>query len=179
MFHHKLFSDASFGGDTKSFTSCDFTHINTPLVTDSFCFSCPFSSSVTPNCSNQFATAPQTLSSFTERIIRNKSSVFEASALKCMVCLPFFFFQNSTTQSTNALEHWMTCIFESFYHLSGCRISFSFRSVRKKSSLPLLFISRTAERPVSLRESLRVILDFFLNSKYKFHHVLLLSNRCR
>ena len=54
----------------------------------------------------------------------------------------------------------MTCIFESFHHLTGCRISFSFRCVRK-SSIPLLFVSRTQKCPVSSRESLRVLLDFF------------------
>ena len=27
MFSCQLFPDASFGGDTKSFTSCDFTHV--------------------------------------------------------------------------------------------------------------------------------------------------------
>ena len=42
MFSHKLLPDTSFGRDTKSFTSCDFTLVNTPLVTDSFCFSCHF-----------------------------------------------------------------------------------------------------------------------------------------
>ena len=34
-----------FWRDTNSFTSCDFTHVNTSLATDSFCFSCPFSPS--------------------------------------------------------------------------------------------------------------------------------------
>ena len=38
MFSSKLLPDTSFGGDTKSVSSCDFTLVNTPLVTDSFCF---------------------------------------------------------------------------------------------------------------------------------------------
>ena len=58
MFSCKLLPNASFGGDAKSFTSCDFTHVNASLVTDSCGFSCPFSSSVKPNCSHQFETAP-------------------------------------------------------------------------------------------------------------------------
>ena len=37
-------------------------------------------------------------------------------------CLCYFLFQDPTTQSTDTLEHWMTCIFESFHHLSGCRV---------------------------------------------------------
>ena len=60
-------------------------------------------------------------------------------------------FQNSTAQSTNALEYWMTCIFYSFHHLSGCRVTFSFRCA-KKSFIPLLFVSRVEERPLFLRE---------------------------
>ena len=30
----------------------------------------------------------------------------------------------STTQSNDTLEDWMTCIFESSDHLSGCRVPF-------------------------------------------------------
>ena len=81
-------------------------------------------------------------------MIRNKSSVFEASALKCMVSLLFFFYQDSTTQSTDTLENWMTGIFQSFHHLSGFGVPFSFRCVKKKSSITLLFVSRTEKRPV-------------------------------
>ena len=80
-------------------------------------------------------------------MIRTESSVFEASALKCMVSLLFFFYQDSTTQCTDTLEYWMTGIFESFHHLSCFRIPFSFKFV-KKSSMPLLFVSRTEKRPV-------------------------------
>ena len=89
-------------------------------------------------------------------MIRNKSCVFEASAWKCIVSLPFFL-KNSRTQSTNTLEY---CIFESLDHLSGCRIPSSFRCARK-SHIPLLFVSKTEDRPMSLRESLRVFLNFF------------------
>ena len=41
-------------------------------------------------------------------MIRNKSSVFEASELKCLVSPGILLFQNSTTQSTDTLEHCMT-----------------------------------------------------------------------
>ena len=74
-------------------------------------------------------------------MIRNKSSVFEASALKS---LPFFLFQNSTTRSTDTLEYWMTFVFESFHHQIGCGILFSFKCVRK-SSIPLRFVSQAQE----------------------------------
>ena len=43
MFSRKQFPDTNLGEDTKSFTSCDFTLVNTLTVTDSFCFSCLFS----------------------------------------------------------------------------------------------------------------------------------------
>ena len=92
MFSRELFPDAGLGEETKRFTSGEFTLFSIPLFTDSplsRVLSCPFSSSVKPNCSHQFETAPQILSWFTERMIRNKSSVFEASALKCMVSFPF------------------------------------------------------------------------------------------
>ena len=67
---------------------------------------------------------------------------------------------------------------ESMYHLWSCWIPLSFRKVLC-FSIPLLFISRTEERPVSLREFLRVFPDFFLNSKNKFHRFLFLSNQYR
>ena len=57
-------------------------------------------------------------------------------------------FQDSTTQSTDTL--W---IVPPFYWLQ--RVPFSF-----KCSIPPLFVTKTEERPVSLRESLRVFLDF-------------------
>ena len=74
-------------------------------------------------------------------MIRSKSSVFEASALKCMVSLPLCFFRIPTTQSTDTLEYWMSCVFESSHHLSGCGVTFSLKCARK-SSIPLLFLSR-------------------------------------
>ena len=153
MFSRTLFPDTSLGEDTTSFTCCDFTLVNTPLVTDSFCFSCPFSSSVRPNCSHQFETAPYIVSWFTEWMIRNKSSVFEASSLKCMVSLFFLFVQGSTTQSSDTLEYWMTSIFESLHHSGDCRILFSFRCFTD-SSTPLLFVSRTEDRPEPYRGNL-------------------------
>ena len=142
LFSRKLFPDTCLGENTKSFTSSDLIPVDTPLVTDSFCFSCSFSSSVKP-----------------EWMIRNKSPVSEASALKCMVSLLFFFFRIPTTQSTDTLEYWMTSIFESLHRLGGCRVPFSFMFVQK-SSIPLLFVSSTEERPVFLRESFRVFLNF-------------------
>ena len=91
---------------------------------------------------------------------------------KCMVSLPFFFFRISRLKSTDTSEYWMTCVFESFTRLIGCGIPFSFKFVRK-SSIPLLFLSRTQKRPVSLQESFRVILDFLsilnTNSIISFH----------
>ena len=77
----------------------------------------------------------------------------EASALKCTASLPFFLLQDPTTPSTDTLEYWMTCVFQSFHHLSGCGVPFSFRCVRK-SSTPLPLVSQAEERPVSLREFL-------------------------
>ena len=38
MFSRKQFPDTNLGEDTKSFTSYDFTLVNTKKVTDSFCF---------------------------------------------------------------------------------------------------------------------------------------------
>ena len=80
-------------------------------------------------------------------MIRNKSSVSEASALKCMVSLLFFFYQDFTTQSTDTLENWMTGIFQSFQHLSGFGVPFSFKCV-KQSSITLLFVSKTEKRRI-------------------------------
>ena len=73
--------------------------------------------------------------------MRNKSSVFAESALKCMVSLPPFSFQNSTTRSTDDLEHWVTSFFETSNHLCGVGILFSAKCVAQ-SSVPLLFITR-------------------------------------
>ena len=94
-------------------------------------------------------------------MIRNKSSVFEASALKCIMCLCY-----SSFSEFHDSKHWYSWILDDRYLWIVppfewlCRVPFSFRCVWLKSSIPLLFVSRTEERPVSLRESLRVFLDF-------------------
>ena len=113
-----------------------------------------------PNCSHQFATAPFCLNWFTEWLIRNKSSVFDESPLKCMVSLTFLPVQDSTTPSTNAFERVMTGFFESLYHFICCGVPVSIGKVRG-FSIPLLVRSRTQKRPASLQESHRVILHFF------------------
>ena len=89
---------------TKSCTSCDFTLVKKLLFTD-LRFSRPFCSSVKPNCSLQFGTAPQILSWFTVWVVRNKSSVFNESPSKRMVSFPFFLFRNSRLK---ALMLWNT-----------------------------------------------------------------------
>ena len=74
------------GVRTKEFTSCGFTFFSNC----SFSFagdlsevgSCSFG--LWPNSSHQLLTAPWILSWFGEWIVRNTSSVFEASALDCM-----------------------------------------------------------------------------------------------
>ena len=68
-------------------------------------------------------------------------------------------FQNSTTQSTDALEYWVTGFVESFHHLRGYGIPSSFKCI-SESSVPLLFVSKADECSVSSRESLHVPLDF-------------------
>ena len=75
-------------------------------------FLVPFSSSVKPNCSHLFEPAPQILSWLTERTIRNKSSVFGASALKCMVSLLLFFseFHDSNHWYSWKLDDLSLCI---------------------------------------------------------------------
>ena len=98
-------STCSFWRDTESFTSCDFTHVNTYFVTDSFSFSCPFSSSVKPNCSHHRN------AELIHRMNKNKSSVFEASALTCMVSLPFFFFRISRLKALRILDDLCLWIF--------------------------------------------------------------------
>ena len=75
----------------------------------------------------------------------------------------FFSFQHSqdsTTQCTGSCEDWVTCFLESLYHLRRYWFPLSFRRVLC-FSIRLLFISRTEERPVSLREFLRVCLVLF------------------
>ena len=71
----------------------------------------------------------------------------------------FLLLQGFTTQGTDTFEHKMTSFFESLYHFVGCRIPFSFLSVRR-TSIPLLFRPWTPKCPTSLREFHRVILDF-------------------
>ena len=66
--------------------------------------------------------------------------------------------QNSTTQSADALEYWMIGLFESFHHWCGGGTPFSFKCITENCT-PFLFVSRAEECPVSLRESLRVILN--------------------
>ena len=64
------------------------------------------------------------------------------------------------SESTAALEHGVTDFFETLYHFIGCGVPFSIGRVRR-SSIPLLFRSRTLKRPVSLQESFHVTPDFF------------------
>ena len=174
-----LFQDAGslLGVFTKEFTSCGATSFS--VRSFSFVVNLSevnyFSFDFRPNSSHQLETAPKTLSWFAEWIVRNKSSVFEASALKCMVSL--LLFSEFHDLSTDALEYWMIGLFESFHHLCGDRIPSSFRCFIV-SSIPLPFVSRTEKRPVPVRESFRVFLDFS-EFKYKFLHFLFLSNRCR
>ena len=89
--------------------------------------------------------------------------------------------------------HWVSSFFEMSDHVCSDGISFSLRFVGVRS-VPLLFVSRTEECPVSSRESLRAILDLFgfwntsfqgiwntlfpRNLKYIFLNFLSLSNRC-
>ena len=79
----------------------------------------------------------KTLSWFTEWINWNKSSVFEASALKCMVSW------YSSFSAVHDSNQWCSLILADFceasHHLSDCRIPFSFRCA-KKSSIPFNFI---------------------------------------
>ena len=87
-------------------------------------------------------------------MVRGKSSVFEASALKRMVSW-LFSFLDSTTQGTDTLECWMTGIFESVHHLSGCRVPFSFRCVGVLEKVPYHFFSSPRPRSVQCpRENL-------------------------
>ena len=93
-----LFPDTGsslLGACTKEFTACGFTSFSicsfsfvvnlSAVISLSFCFR--------PNSAHQLGTAPWVLSWFAERIVRNKSSVFDASALKCMVSLFYFLFR--------------------------------------------------------------------------------------
>ena len=107
---------------------------------------------------------------------KQRSSVFEASALLCMVSLLFFLFRIPRLE---ALMLWNTgwlVSFESFHNLCGCGIPFSFWCITE-SSVPFLFVSRTEQCPVSSRESLRTILDLFGIFKPTVLHFLSLSTR--
>ena len=128
----------------------EFTLDNTPLDTEYFCLSCPLSRRIVRTNTELVYGVNDSEQELGVRSIRIE--VYGDPAI--------LLFQISTDQSTDTLEYWMTCIIESFHHSSGCRIPFSFRCARK-SSIPLLFVSRTEKRPVFLRESLRVLLDFF------------------
>ena len=127
-----------FCRDTKSFTSCDFTLVNTTLVTDSF-FPTGLSHSLS-SCDTDLFTPIRNCSVNTELTHRMNDSEQEfcvrSIRIEVLVSLPFFLLQDPTTQSTDTLEYWMTSIFESLHHLGGCRVPFSFRCVRK-SSTPL------------------------------------------
>ena len=165
MFSCKLFPDAISGGDTESCTSCDFTLVKKLLFTD-LSLSRHFSSSVKPKS----FTPIRHCSVDTELIYRMNNSAQEFCVRWISIEMYGFFtplpFQDSTTQSTDAFEHGMTGFFESLCHSIGCGVPLSTGRVRGLS-IPLLFRSRTQKRPVSLQESHRVILDFFLHSKYK------------
>ena len=89
----------------------EFTFDNTPLVTDSFLprgLSCSFSSSVKTELLTPIRDCSVNIELNYWSMIRNKTSVFEASELKCMVSPAILLFQYSTTKSTDTLEHWMT-----------------------------------------------------------------------
>ena len=114
----------------RSLECFSLTLICVSLFTDSpflKIISCPFSSVLRPNCSHQFETAPEILSWFTEWMIPNKSSVFEA--LKCMVFFSFQHSQNFTTLSNGTCKDWLTCFLESLYHLWSYGISLSFKFI--------------------------------------------------
>ena len=93
-------------------------------------------------------------------MIRNKSSVFDESALKCMVSLFCFFFRIPRLNALIPLNiGWPVST-------NGCTINEATEShfpsgLLLKGSLPLLFVSWSKECPITLRESLRVSLDLF------------------
>ena len=109
--------------------------------------SCPFSSSVKPNCSHQFATAPWILSWFTEWIVRNKSSVFDEAPLMWTDSLPFFLLRIPRLKALMLLDAgWPESL----------NLCTTFLAVESHAR-----ILRTQKRPVSLQESYRIILYFF------------------
>ena len=94
------------------------------------------------------------------RMILDKSSVFEASSLKCMVSFPFSVLR---IPRLNALALVETGWLVSLTRCTICEATefhFPLGGVLWVP-IPLLFVSRTGERPVSLREFLRVRLVFF------------------
>ena len=92
MLSRKLIPDASLGEETKRFSSCDFTLVNTPLVTDSCCFLVPF----LPLSSRIVHTNSKLLRRYWADLQNEwfgTKAVFEESPLKCMVSLLIFFFR--------------------------------------------------------------------------------------
>ena len=163
--------------------SLPFVPKNSVLAVSQFLSSCPFS----------FATDLSTINYF---LIRSPLSELCAPASNCSVdielicwvicarqefCVRWirisatYSFQNSTTQSTDALGYWVTSFFETSHHLCGDGIRVSFRCLAE-SSVPLLFIAGAKECPVSSRESLR----FLTCSEFEMHLSELppSSNRC-
>ena len=90
---------------TKEFISCGFT----------FFSSCSFSFA---DSSHHLVTAPLILTWFAEWIVRNKSSV-RWIRIEVYGISATFSFQNSTTQSTDALEYWVYSFFQMSYQLCG------------------------------------------------------------
>ena len=150
-------------------------HLCSRILSFQELFLVPFLPLSSRNLHNNSKPAPQILSWFIEWMIRNKRSVFEASALKCMVSLPFFFFRIPRLKSTVTPEYWMTCIFESFHH-SSCGIFPSDAYGR----VPYHFISSPGPRNVQCPcENLFAYSLTCLNSEYRFSHFLFLSNERR
>ena len=167
MFSRKLFPDASLGEDTKKFTSCEFTLFCIRLFTGFLLCQKFF---LVP-----FRLLPHRIAHLTSRKLLRKyladsenhnafgtNDLFETFVR--MVSFPFFF----RIPRLNALAL-VTCFFESLYHLRCYWISLSFKRVLC-FSIPLLLVSRTEERPASLR----VVPWLVLNWKYKIHVLPLL-----
>ena len=147
---------------TKEFASCGFTFFSScsfTLATDFSTVDSLWFGVHWANSSHQLDTAPLILSWFAEWIVRHNSSVFDESALKCMVHLPLFFSEFHDSQ------HWCPWTLGDQFlwnvpHLCGDGISFWFRCV-VDSSVPFFFITWAYEWPVSSREPPRVIRDLF------------------